>query len=331
MIHINLTTEYGYRVKNAGDYSECLEFIGVQAISRIQLTVILCILFVTSGCGGLVNKGQSDAFIADLGDTSITIYPTYIKRMAKDNYGKPLGYDASNSGYELTESKRLAELMRCECLADVKVSTDKVPLGGEWPRSQAGIFRASTQAFGEYVVANPIETEYAMMAEYAIPFDRIWAVHAYVVNARGEPVWVLHLNEHFDVFTEINPKIPADGTDVLLKFLRFVWLVTSSKCSYRASETPADKSPAGVLYDFESERPMAFDQNNIPLGFSAFKDIKSTATISRTNDHPPKPGEADGNTVLKLAVDVDAWAGVVNTFTNETVDAWSPRDWSEHA
>ena len=296
---------------------------------RLVLIAIFGIIFTMNGCSGLVDEKQMETFFSDLGDTSITVYPTYIKRMEKDNDGKPTGRDASNSGYELTETERLAAFLRCECLANVTVSSEQIPLGGKWPRTQAGIFKASTQAFGEYIVANPIETEYAMMVEYAIPFDRIWAVHAYVVNARGEPVWILHLNEHFDVFTEINPRIPADATDVLLKFLRFGWPVTSAKCSYQASETPADKSPAGVLYDFEAEWAAGFDQNNIPLGFSTFNDSKSIATISRTNDHPPRSGEADGNNVLKLEVDVDAWAGVVNTFENETVDTWVPRDWRE--
>ena len=212
-------------------------------MNRSVLAAMFGIIFIMSGCSGLVDEEQMEVFFNDLGDTSITVYPTYIKRMDKDSDGKPTGRDASNSGYELNETERLAAYLRCECLADVTVSSDNVPLGGDWQKTQAGIFKASAQAFGEYVAANPIETEYAMIAEYAIPFDRIWAVHAYVVNASGEPVWILHLNEHFDVFTEINPEIPADGTDVLLKFLRFGWPVTSAKCSYQASELKLTNHP----------------------------------------------------------------------------------------
>ena len=297
---------------------------------RFVYTAIFGTIFIMSGCSGLVDEEKMEVFFSDLGATSITVYPTYIKRMEKDNYGKPTGRDASNSGYEFTETDRLAAFLRCECLADVTVSTEKVPLGGEWPRTQMGIYKASTRAFGEYVAANPIETEYAMMAEYAIPFEKVWAVHAYVVNARGEPVWILHLNEHFDVLTEVNPKIPSEGTDVLLSFLTNGWPEISARCSAQASDATAMKTPAGILYDFESEWSTGFDSNGIPLGFSAFNDDKSTAAISRTNEHPSRPGEADGNTVLKLALNVNEWAGVVNTFENEAVDSWVPRDWSEH-
>ena len=37
-----------------------------------------------TSCSSLVNEEQMEQFFADLGNTSITIYPTCIKRMAKD-------------------------------------------------------------------------------------------------------------------------------------------------------------------------------------------------------------------------------------------------------
>lgn len=198
--------------------------------------ILALILSTSSGCTGIVDEEQMEAFFADLGDTSITVYPTYIKRMAKDNSGQPLGHDAFNSGYEHTETGRLAAFLCCECLAKVTVSDNEVPLGGEWQKTQYGIFKASSRAFGDYIASHPIDTEYAIMAEYAIPNDSIWAVHAYVVNARGELVWLLHLNQHFDVFTDINPQIPSEGTDVLLAFLRTGWPDVSAKCTTQAPE-----------------------------------------------------------------------------------------------
>lgn len=300
-------------------------------IGRYLLSVItLGLLLITTSCSSLVNEKQTEQFFADLGNTSITIYPTYIKKMARDELGKPLGYDASNSGYENKETERLAAFLRCECLAQVKVKADEVSLGGKWQKTQYGIFKASSRAFADYVAAHPIDTEYAMMAEYAIPNDRVWAVHAHVVNAKGELVWILHLNDHFDVFTEINPKIPADATDVLLQYLRTSWPDTSSKCDTQMMGKRSPKTPAGILYDFESGLPTGVDSNGIPLGFSTFDDGNSQVKLSRTGDHPPRPGEMAGNQVLKLDVDVREWAGVVNTFENPGIDAWTPHDWSAH-
>ena len=292
--------------------------------------VTLALLLGASSCSGLVNEKQTEQFFADLGNTSITIYPTYIKRMARDELGKPLGSDAFNSGYEHKETERLAAFLRCECLAQVKIVADEVPLGGKWQKTQYGIFKASSRAFADYIATHPIDTEYAMMAEYAIPGDKVWAVHAYVVNAKGELVWILHLNEHFDVFTNIDPKIPAEATDVLLEYLRTGWPDTPAKCTTPTTGTGSPETPAGILYDFESELPSGHDSNGIPLGFSTFDDGNSAVNISKTGDHPPRPGETAGNSVLKLDVNVKEWAGVVNTFENQALNAWTPRDWSAH-
>jgi len=299
---------------------------GRRLLSMLTLGLVLS----TSSCTSLVNEKQMEKFFADLGNTSMTIYPTYIKRMAKDDSGKPLGHDALNSGYEYKETERLAAFIRCECLAQVTVVADEVPLGGKWQKTQYGIFKTGSRAFGDYVAAHPIDTEYAMMVEYAIPFDKVWAVHAYVVNARGEIVWILHLNEHFDVFTDINPQIPSEGTDVLLDFLRTGWPDASAKCTTQTTETLPMNTPAGILYDFESELPTGSDSNGIPLGFSTFSDGSSPVSLSRTSDHPPRTGETAGNKVLKLDLNVAEWAGVVNTFENQQVNTWTPRDWSAH-
>lgn len=204
---------------------------------RCIFSAILGLMLITNGCTGIVDEGQMEEFFADLGDTSITVYRTYIKRMAKDKSGNPLGQDAFNSGYERTETERLAAFLRSECLAKVTVSTKDVQLGGEWQKSQYGIFKASSRAFGDYIASHPIDSQYAIMAEYVIPQKKIWAVHAYVVNAKGELVWLLHLNEHSDIFTDINPQIPSEGTDVLLAFLRTGWPDVSEKCTTQVTET----------------------------------------------------------------------------------------------
>jgi hypothetical protein len=281
------------------------------------------------GCAGLVQQERTDEFFADLGSTSIKVYPTYIKRMAKNDSGKPLGHDSEDSSYDSGETQRLAAFLRCQCLADVTVSTEEVPLDREWQWTQYGILKASSRAFGDYVAAHPIETEYAMMAEYVIPHSNVWAVHLYVVNAKGELVWIAHLNSHFDVFRNINPQSPSEGTRVLLAFLRTGLPDTSGKCAAHEAAA-AVRTPPGVLYDFEAELPSGFDSNGIPLGFSTFSDGKSSVRISRTDDHPTREEEATGNHVLRLDLDVVGWAGFVNIFENESNDTWTPRDWSAH-
>jgi hypothetical protein len=117
---------------------------------------------------------------------------------------------------------------------------------------------------------------------------------------------------------------------VLLAFLRTGWPDVSTKCAAQTLAKQSSISPSGILYDFESELPTGSDSHGIPLGFSSFDDGNSAVTISRTGDHPARPGEAAGNHVLQLDVNVKEWAGVVNTFENQEVNAWTPRDWSAH-
>ena len=295
-------------------------------MNRLICVMLLGWLFSTAGCTGLVEKKLMDEFFASLGNTSITVYPAYVKRHAIDASGKPLGYDSDDSGYDLVETERLAEFIRCESLAEVTVSGEEVPLDSNWQRTQMGLWQASTLAFGEYVAAHPINTGYAMMAEYLIPADKVWAVHAYVVNARGEVVWLLHLNEHFDVLTSLDPHTPHDSTNVLLNYLRTGW----PKVPYVTSIPATDSAEiqAGMLDDFEAELPSGTDEHGVSLGFLAFNGPKSTASISRTTAHPPLPGERKGNNVLQLDMNVKDWAGVVHTFENESVDTWTPLDWS---
>ena len=295
-------------------------------ISKLILMMMLGFLFITAGCTGRVEKKLMDEFFDSLGNTSLTVYPTYVKRHAIDDSGKPLGYDSDDSGYDLVETERLANFIRCESLAEVTVSSEEVPLDRKWQRTQLGLWQASATAFGNYVVAHPINTEYAMMAEYLILADKVWAVHTYVVNARGEVVWLLHLNEHFDVFTNIDPRTPHDSTNVLLDFLRTGW--PSVPYVTRSADTGSPKIQAGVFDDFEAELPSGTDENGIPIGFSVFRGPESTVSISRATTHPPLPGERNGNNVLQLDMNVKDWAGFLHGFENVTVDTWTALDWS---
>jgi tetratricopeptide (TPR) repeat protein len=93
---------------------------------------------------------------------------------------------------------------------------------------------------------------------------------------------------------------------------------------------PGLVSRAGVFDDFDSGLPVGKDRYGIPIGFITFRDSESSvAIISTTSDHPELPGEEDNNQVLKLDLDVKAWAGVIHRFENAAVNTWAPRDWRE--
>jgi hypothetical protein len=100
------------------------------------------------------------------------------------------------------------------------------------------------------------------------------------------------------------------------------------ECVVRSKVMPAVVVHVGVLLDFESNLPTGTDPYDTPVGFSTFSDNKSTAKISTTATHPSLPGEATGNSVLQLDLDVTGWGGVLHRIENAALNRWVTHDWS---
>lgn len=101
------------------------------------------------------------------------------------------------------------------------------------------------------------------------------------------------------------------------------------KCDADTATAAIRKARRGVFDGFDSGLPFGFDCYGISVGYFTFRDSeRSSVNISVTAEHPERPGEKDDNQVLKLDLDVNAWAGVIHNFENETADSWSPRDLS---
>jgi beta-glucanase (GH16 family) len=88
-----------------------------------------------------------------------------------------------------------------------------------------------------------------------------------------------------------------------------------------------------VIDDFENGLPAGKDANNNPIGFYTFKDgnAGTTVAISTTSAPPaPVPGAGVPNHVLKLDLNVVAYAGVVHAFENGALNTWVSQDWSAY-
>ena len=86
-----------------------------------------------------------------------------------------------------------------------------------------------------------------------------------------------------------------------------------------------------LVDDFEAGLPAGYD-GTIPIGFNTFADPSSTAAISTTDAAPAPtvPGHGSGNHVLKLDLNVVAWAGVTHAFENAGLNMWVTQDWSAY-
>ena len=89
-----------------------------------------------------------------------------------------------------------------------------------------------------------------------------------------------------------------------------------------------------VVDDFESGLPSGTDGDGVNIGFHTFQDGGSSVGIS-TATTPPAPairaGGGEPNNVMQVDLDVNAFAGFIHSFENDTVDTWVPQDWSAYS
>ncbi len=117
----------------------------------------------------------------------------------------------------------------------------------------------------------------------------------------------------------------------LLTLLLLVSLIAAQLVALPLAAAPALSGPLPLVDDFEAGLPSGQDPNGVSVGFATFNDPNSTVAISTTAAPPaPVPGAGDPNNVLKMDVNVVAYAGFVHNFENAAVNAWVPQDWSAY-
>jgi len=107
-----------------------------------------------------------------------------------------------------------------------------------------------------------------------------------------------------------------------------VKLDLADECDANIVAAGIEKAESGVFDDFNSALMTGRNRDGMRIGFLTFQDSANSAVnISTTSEHPPLAGEEAGNAVLRLNLDVKAWAGVIHNFENAAVNRWTPRDW----
>ncbi|MHC4947182.1 MAG: hypothetical protein ACYTG1_02815 [Planctomycetota bacterium] len=175
---------------------------------RTRLAVVACAVLVatSAGCAGIVDEAAHDRLMDALGDTTVTVYPTVIRT-------RTIEYDEA-SATELADYLREQELT-----ATAEVSDEHVAIPGPWHRNQARMLRESAESFAAHLSSNPVETDYALLAEYLIGSRAVGGIHCYVLEPDGTVAFVVLLNSHHAPFSRVDPKTREDCTRVLLEVL----------------------------------------------------------------------------------------------------------------
>ena len=165
------------------------------------MLITMLLLSGAAGCGA-TDKAAKKEFLAALGNTTVTVFPAFVR-------GRSVAYDDAAAG-------AIAEELARRGLARIEVSDAHVPLGGAWHRNEARMFRESASAFADWLRAHPVATSYALLPEYLGGPDRFVAVHFYVVDGRGRLALGGLFNSHWREFKAVKPRTTADCTRVAL-------------------------------------------------------------------------------------------------------------------
>lgn len=167
------------------------------------------VLVWSAACAGPVESQARATFDADFGRATMTVFPTGVRR--------------ATVAFDREAAERLASFVRDGKYFDARSAGGEVALPGAWHMNEARMLRESAEALASWVRAHPIETRYAMMAEYLLQPDEAIGVHVYVVDAQGRIAWVQLWNSHWEPFGSLKPSDVAGCTEALLKGLPEVW------------------------------------------------------------------------------------------------------------
>ncbi len=176
-------------------------------VSCIVTFVGMAVVLV-AGCASPVDPAAKEAFLGSLGNTSITVFPAFVRN------GQESSYDANGAA-------RIGEFLTDDNLAEVTVSQEHVPVTGPWHHNQARMLRESAEDFATYVTDHPVETEYGLLAEYLfLGGGSVGGIHCYIIDGENRLAYVVLLNSHWSIFAEMSPKTVDDCTNVLIEVLR---------------------------------------------------------------------------------------------------------------
>ena len=157
-------------------------------------------------CGGIVDPAAEAMFLQSLGDTSITVFPAFVR-------GEDTSYDANTA-------EEVAGFFEAEQLAAASVSDQEVPITDPWGSNQAEMLRNSAASFAAHLNENPVETEFALLPEYLMGPGYAVGIHCYIIDGEGRIAFAELLNSHHAPFSNADPQTVEDCTEVLMSVLR---------------------------------------------------------------------------------------------------------------
>jgi hypothetical protein len=242
--------------------------------------------------------------------------------------------------HSVSSQKLIVELLAEGGLATATTTDRRVDLGVVPHQPQWEIFQSSLRTLATALEARQIDADYALVMEVVLPpgAQVVFGIETYILDRQGRNVFSFLLNAHHEVFTAAN-LVAADETAAALETMVLeatrvgiaalqAQVDHARECVAWMVANPPQAMAVGVFEDFQVGIPTVWDPTGIALGFSTFSGPQSTVRIDTTSSHPPRAGEGEGNTTLRVDLDVISWAGFVYLPHEASTRTWRAQDWT---
>ena len=172
-----------------------------RSIAGVILTGLIGLC--ASGCGVNIDKDVNRLFLQRLGATSFTVYPAVVR--------------SDHIAYDAPAARCIGEFLAGEELGEALIVSEETPITGSWGMNQAKMLRESADDFSAHVAAHPIDTDYALFAEYLFVGQGVGiGIHCTILDAHADVAWARLWNSHDKRFVEEELQSPDDCTTWLV-------------------------------------------------------------------------------------------------------------------
>jgi hypothetical protein len=268
----------------------------------------------------------ADQFINSVGNMRIAVLPTLIRR-------------DDRTAYSFASQQRIVEFLNGSTIATAFAKPRRIDLGPLRRPSQWEIFAYGLESAAAKLEGYDTGADFALVMEIVVPHEReVFGIEIYLLDQLHHNAFSFLLNSHHQMFADARlysdssreasrQKMILKATDVGLAALK-LQIEQARDCVAATAGRQSVIAEPGILHDFEEAPSARMSRHEIPLGFSTFNDGSSEVRISRSDSHPPLPGENEGNAVMQIDFDVTGWAGFVSLFGDKQSLSCDSRDWS---
>lgn len=161
------------------------------------------------GCQSTAPPNEPN-FIKQVKKSSVTIYPTVI---ATANVPGPLTYDSN-------EATKLGEWAKGHADVTVAYAKDQIKSATPWGVDYRGRGRDGIKSLEAHVKANPVATDFGVVAVYQFSdAGHAAAIYMFMVTREGKLARWFHADRTHKVFRDANLRTPADCTNLLVNIL----------------------------------------------------------------------------------------------------------------